>query len=161
MIHQRTRLKENKPITNPHPWSLLPEEAYLDVMLAALDHLSAGVAAMHRANVIHRDIKPSNVMLDQDGNAWLTDLGLAKLMDESGVTRSGQRLGTVGFMAPEQDRADQLVDFRADLFGLGATIYYCLTLQKPFGEANAREHSPPPAPASPPVRVPSARGSSR
>ncbi len=85
----------------------------------------------HRHGLIHRDVKPSNIVVTPDWQAKLLDFGLA-LHPQRRVTMPGTLLGTVGYMAPEQARDPQTVDARADLFGLGATMYWALTGREPF-----------------------------
>ncbi|MCO5168717.1 MAG: tetratricopeptide repeat protein [Planctomycetes bacterium] len=103
---------------------------------AALAHaLAQGLAAVHALGVLHRDLKPQNVIVATDGRPLLTDFGLAKdtLVPEPGLTESGQFMGTVGYVAPEQARG-QLgrVDGRADVYGMGATLYHMLAGAPPF-----------------------------
>jgi response regulator RpfG family c-di-GMP phosphodiesterase/serine/threonine protein kinase len=86
----------------------------------------------HRHGLVHRDIKPSNVIVLPDGQAKLLDFGLARLPGEERLTRTGAQLGTVGYMAPEQARNAHGADARADIFGLGATLFYAVTGQAPF-----------------------------
>jgi response regulator RpfG family c-di-GMP phosphodiesterase len=99
----------------------------------------------HRLGLIHRDIKPSNVIVTPDGQAKLLDFGLARLPGEERLTRTGAQLGTVGYMAPEQSRNAHAVDARADVFGLGATLFYALTGQAPFAHVLAALGPPPSA----------------
>ena len=99
----------------------------------------------HRLDLIHRDIKPSNVIVTPDHTAKLLDFGLARLPGEERLTRTGAQLGTIGFMAPEQSRNAHAVDGRADVFGLGATLFYALTGQAPFGDLMAALGPPPSA----------------
>jgi serine/threonine protein kinase len=87
----------------------------------------------HQSGILHRDIKPANLLLDQRGNLWITDFGLARCRGEGDVTRTGDLLGTLRCMSPEQALAKpNLVDQRADLYSLGATLYELLTLEPVF-----------------------------
>ena len=83
----------------------------------------------HERGIVHRDIKPSNLILDDEGNTWLTDFGLAKT-DEDAVTQTGDLVGTLRYMAPEQFQG--ISDERSDIYALGLTLYELLTLQTPF-----------------------------
>jgi serine/threonine protein kinase/Flp pilus assembly protein TadD len=84
----------------------------------------------HSMGVVHRDIKPGNLMLDEGGNLWVTDFGLAKLSTAVELTMSGDLLGTLRYMSPEQALARHgLVDHRTDVYSLGATLYELLTLR--------------------------------
>jgi eukaryotic-like serine/threonine-protein kinase len=88
-----------------------------------------GLAYANSRRVIHRDIKPSNLLLDHAGVVWITDFGLAKGEDE-GLSQSGDILGTLRYMAPERFRGEG--DARADIYGLGLTLYELLTLRPAF-----------------------------
>ena len=83
---------------------------------------------------MHRDIKPANLLLDVARNVWLTDFGLARLESEASATITGDVLGTLRYMSPEQARGDRhVVDPRSDIYGLGATLYELLTLSPLVG----------------------------
>jgi response regulator RpfG family c-di-GMP phosphodiesterase len=97
------------------------------------------LAEAHRNGLIHRDVKPSNVVVTLDWQAKLLDFGLA-LHPQRRVTVPGTLLGTIGYMAPEQARDPQSVDARADLFGLGATMYWALTGREPFADTGNAIH---------------------
>ncbi len=94
----------------------------------------------HDQGVLHRDIKPSNLMLDREGKLFVTDFGLARIEADAGMTMTGDLLGTLRYMAPEQALAKRVVvDHRADIYSLGATLYELLTLQPAFGETDRSE----------------------
>lgn len=94
----------------------------------------------HEAGVVHRDIKPANLLLDLRGNVWVTDFGLAMFKDESGLTMTGELLGTLRYMSPEQTFAKRgLVDRRADVYSLGATLYELVTLVAVFAGHDRQE----------------------
>ena len=81
----------------------------------------------HLSGVLHRDIKPANLLLDAAGTVWVTDFGLAKLIEHDDVSKSGGVSGTLRYMAPEQLSGD--TDPRSDIFSVGLTLYELLTLQ--------------------------------
>lgn len=85
----------------------------------------------HRQNVVHRDVKPANVLLAHDGRPLLTDFGIARLLDEKGLTRTGTSMGTPEYMAPEQVQG-QPTDPRTDIYSLGLVLYEMLAGWVPF-----------------------------
>ncbi len=87
----------------------------------------------HDAGVVHRDIKPANLLMDARGAVWVTDFGLAQVATDVGLTQTGDLLGTLRYMSPEQAAGRrQPVDHRTDIYSLGATLYEMLTLQPIF-----------------------------
>ena len=92
----------------------------------ALDHA-------HTVGVVHRDIKPSNLLLDERGKAWVTDFGLAHIEAGGTLTLTGDLLGTLRYMSPEQASGQRLpVDHCTDIYSLGVTLYELLTLEPAF-----------------------------
>src|SRR5262249_48671663 len=93
----------------------------------------------HSVGIVHRDIKPANLMIDGQGKLWVTDFGLARTASDAGLTMTGDVLGTLRYMSPEQALAKHgLVDHRTDIYSLGATLYELLT-GKPAVKGKDRE----------------------
>jgi serine/threonine protein kinase len=87
----------------------------------------------HEMGVVHRDVKPANLLVDEQNNLWITDFGLAQLGASAGLTMTGDLLGTLRYMSPEQALAKRgLVDQRTDIYALGATLYELAALQPLF-----------------------------
>ena len=94
----------------------------------------------HQEGIIHRDIKPANLLVDAKGNLWITDFGLARLQSDSGLTITGDLLGTLRYMSPEQALGKRgFLDHRTDIYSLGATLYELLTLQPAFDGRDRQE----------------------
>ncbi len=94
--------------------------------------IAGALGAVHEKGVIHRDLKPDNIRVTTEGQPKLMDFGLAKTMEGTvALTKVGAMVGTALYMAPEQCRGAQL-DYRADLYALGAVLYWALTGQPPF-----------------------------
>jgi tetratricopeptide (TPR) repeat protein len=116
----------------------LPDHARLTPHAPAYWRSVAGLGAQvagaldyaHRQGVLHRDIKPANLLLDNQGTAWITDFGLAKLAEQDDLTGSGGVVGTLRYMAPEQWEGEP--DSRSDIYMLGLTLYELLTFRPAF-----------------------------
>lgn len=94
----------------------------------------------HRSGTIHRDIKPANLMLDHGGNVWITDFGLAHVATDVSLTATGDIVGTMRYMSPEQAGGKGAVlDGRTDIYSLGATLYELLTLHPIFESTSRHE----------------------
>ncbi|MBW8875343.1 MAG: serine/threonine-protein kinase [Acidobacteria bacterium] len=93
--------------------------------------IAAGLAAAHAKGIVHRDVKPANVIVAPDGRVKIVDFGIAKLPDQSRLTRDGTAVGTAGYMAPEQIRGDA-IDARTDVWALGIVLYEMVTGRSPF-----------------------------
>jgi response regulator RpfG family c-di-GMP phosphodiesterase len=93
--------------------------------------IASALEAAHRCNLVHRDVKPSNVRLTPNGLAKLLDFGLVRQFGQR-LTVTGSTLGTPEYLAPEQAADASTVDIRADIYGLGGVLFWCLTGQAPF-----------------------------
>lgn len=92
-----------------------------------------GLHAAHEAGIVHRDIKPSNLLVNHEGKLWIADFGLARMNNDSSLTRSGDLVGTMRYMSPEQSRGNSAtVDGRSDIYSLGATLYELLAGRPAF-----------------------------
>jgi serine/threonine protein kinase len=114
--------------------ALIDEEGALDPTRAAtiVSQVASALDAAHDKGLVHRDVKPANVLLDRGDRAYLTDFGLTKRRESvSGLTKTGQFLGTVDYAAPEQFEGKPL-DRRADVYSLGCVAFECLTGRVPY-----------------------------
>ena len=94
----------------------------------------------HEMGVVHRDIKPANLLLDAGRNLWITDFGLAQIQTDAGLTMTGDLVGTIRYMSPEQALGKRVpIDHRTDSYSLGVTLYELLTLQPAFGAIDRQE----------------------
>jgi len=105
----------------------LPPAAAAQLGLRLLD----GMEAAHRSGIVHRDVKPGNIMVFDDGSLKLADFGVASVVGHPSLTRTGLVVGTPSYMAPEQVRGERSSP-AADLWGLGATLYYTVDGRPPF-----------------------------
>jgi serine/threonine protein kinase/WD40 repeat protein/tetratricopeptide (TPR) repeat protein len=96
--------------------------------------VAEALAYAHRQGILHRDIKPSNLILDVQGTVWITDFGLAKAEDADELTRTGDVVGTIRYMAPERFEGTSVP--QGDIYALGVTLYEMLTLRPAFDDAN-------------------------
>jgi serine/threonine protein kinase len=104
--------------------------------------VAGAIAYAHSEGVIHRDLKPGNILIDKDGTPRVTDFGLAKRVEgeASGLTVTGQVLGTPSYMPPEQARGDSAnITQLADVYSLGAVLYCLVTGRPPFQAASPVE----------------------
>ena len=127
--------------------------------MAMIGKCAKALDAAHQAGVIHRDVKPGNILVLDDGNIKVVDFGIARAHGESGLTATGQVMGTVAYVSPEQ-LYDEELSGATDLYSLGIVAYECLAGVKPFtGDAPAAviraqlQQEPPPLPDDIPSEV--------
>jgi serine/threonine protein kinase len=129
-----------------------------------LTQVASALDAAHAAGVLHRDVKPANILLDQAGNAYLADFGIARSLaeDVTKLTSTGDYVGTLDYMAPERLMRDNAVDAASDVYSLACVLFQCLTGRVPFpapdtvGKLAAQLNDPPPAPSLFDRRIPPA-----
>src|SRR5437867_1964902 len=106
---------------------------WFDAAAKLVAEVAEGLHYAHGRGIIHRDIKPANLMLSREGHLCVADFGLARMLQEPGMTVSGSFIGTPAYMSPEQIAAGRMkIDQRTDIYSLGAVLYELLTLQRPF-----------------------------
>jgi serine/threonine protein kinase len=103
----------------------------LDEILRLAAGAGAGLDALHAAGLVHRDVKPSNIMLTEEGSALLTDFGMAKGPAYTVLTRAGQVVGTLDYLAPELIKGQEATP-ATDLYALGCVVYECVAGEPPF-----------------------------
>jgi eukaryotic-like serine/threonine-protein kinase len=119
----------------------------------------AGIGAAHEMGIVHRDVKPANIMLNRRGVVKVMDFGIAKVVGERGLTRTGVQLGTVFYMSPEQVKG-KTADVRSDIYALGVTLYELLTAHVPFNAASEYDvltdhvNTAPPLPSTHNANIP-------
>ena len=112
-------------ITNTGP---LPEQK----VIWLLNQILEAVGSAHKKGIIHRDIKPSNILLTGDNTVKILDFGIAKILQDKGLTKTGTKMGTIYYMSPEQIKAVKDIDHRTDIYSIGVTLYEMLSGRIPF-----------------------------
>lgn len=122
------------PVASPSGSSHLSTDIqFFDQVARLIAGVADGLDHAHKNGVIHRDIKPSNLLLTSDGRLTINDFGLARVLEQPGMTTTGEFVGTPSYMSPEQITAGRTpLDHRTDIYSLGATLYELIALQPPF-----------------------------
>lgn len=103
--------------------------------------IALGLQHAHQKGLVHRDVNPQNILIDRDGTAKLTDLGLALHLGDQGdaVTREGATVGTFDYISPEQARSSRAITIRSDIYSLGCSFYHILAGRVPFPQPSLPE----------------------
>jgi serine/threonine protein kinase len=133
----------------------------MDTILNILMQIAPALDYAHSKNVLHRDLKPSNVLIDDDGGAYLTDFGIARITGDQNMTNITTQgvVGTPSYMSPEQAQGQQL-DHRSDIYALGVMLFEMATGRRPFESdtpysvAVMQVTTPPPSPRSYNAKIP-------
>jgi serine/threonine protein kinase len=105
----------------------------LPTAVAVCLNVAGALDALHASGLVHRDVKPENILLDEEGTAYITDFGLAKVTEGSVLTRPGQALGSMDYMSPEQIRGEE-VSAETDVYALGCVMFECMCGAPPFAD---------------------------
>ena len=117
-----------------------------------IEQVASALNAAHRAGLVHRDVKPSNILLAEDDFAYLIDFGIARVTGETGLTGTGNVIGTWPYMAPERFSTGRS-DKSSDIYALACVLYECLTANRPFPGESVEQQiaghltTPPPQPS--------------
>ena len=110
---------------------ILAGELDAERTLAILGPVASALDAAHEAGLVHRDVKPQNILVGADDRAYLADFGLGRPVDEGGLTKTGELVGTLDYLSPEQVLGKP-ASARSDIYALGAVLYECLTGVVPY-----------------------------
>jgi serine/threonine protein kinase len=111
----------------------------LEAVAQVMEQITSALSIAHRNNVIHRDLKPGNILLDEDGNTYLADFGIAKDLDmKADATAPDVVVGSLDYLSPEQARSEPVTQ-RTDIYSLGVVLYEMLTGKHPFAECSSIE----------------------
>src|ERR671915_2566460 len=107
----------------------------MDEAIAYAIEIARALGCAHSHNIVHRDVKPQNVLIDEEGSAKVTDFGIARTLDQEGLTADGRVLGTTDYVSPEQALGHD-VNGQSDIYSLGVVLYEMLTGHVPFHGEN-------------------------
>lgn len=106
----------------------IPEQRAIWILSQMLE----AVGFAHKRGIIHRDIKPGNILLTKDDTVKILDFGIAKILQDKGITKTGTKMGTIYYMSPEQIKAVKDIDYRTDIYSIGVSFYEMLSGRVPF-----------------------------
>jgi len=121
-----------------HQW--LAEDRFdLNDVIRLTGQIADALDYAHRNGVLHRDVKPANVLMDDEGNGFLSDFGIARILESNLRLTGGNIIGTPAYLSPEQCKGSNVIDGRADQYALGIMLYQMVTGNLPFLEVNAMQ----------------------
>lgn len=131
--------KSDPPGRKPSPPFTLADRVHregpmaLDLAIGLVEKLCRAIEYAHSCGIVHRDLKPTNILLDESGEPKIVDFGLARVRtgQVTPLTQPGEKMLSLGYGAPEQEADASLADERADVYGLGALLYFCITGKNP------------------------------
>jgi serine/threonine-protein kinase len=141
-VHQNSPFLVMEYIEGPTVAELIARQGRLEIAVAARigRDVALGLHHLSEKKLVHRDVNPRNILIDTEGRAKLTDLGLAIFEEQlSQVTTEGSTVGTFDYISPEQARHSRGVDIRSDLYSLGCSLYHMISGHPPFPEGNLAE----------------------
>lgn len=141
-VHQNSPFLVMEYIEGPTVAELIARQGRLEIPVAARigRDVSLGLHHLAEKRLVHRDVNPRNILIDKEGRAKLTDLGLAIFEEQlSQVTTEGSTVGTFDYISPEQARHSRGVDIRSDIYSLGCSLYHMIAGHPPFPEGNLAE----------------------
>jgi serine/threonine protein kinase/tetratricopeptide (TPR) repeat protein len=135
-----TATVNTKPIAALSTLRSTTDAAYFRTIAELGIQAAEGLDYAHEHGIIHRDIKPANLLVDAESRLWITDFGLAQVQGDARMTMTGDLVGTLRYMSPEQALAKRVVvDHRTDIYSLGATLYELLTHQSAYSATDRQE----------------------
>jgi serine/threonine protein kinase/Flp pilus assembly protein TadD len=133
-------VRQTKPIAALSTVRSTRDAAYFRTVAQLGIQAAEALDYAHEHGIVHRDIKPANLLVDAESRLWITDFGLAQVQSDARLTMTGDLVGTLRYMSPEQALAKRVVvDHRTDVYSLGATLYELLTLEPAFGGTDRQE----------------------
>lgn len=115
----KSRMKRGQRFTN-------------DELVKWWNQLVSALTYTHQSGIVHRDIKPGNIFIDSNGNVRLLDFGIAKVRESISITQTGQKLGTLMYMSPEQVKDSKKIDYRTDIYSLAVTFVHLISAKNPY-----------------------------
>lgn len=104
-----------------------------------LSQIIEGLDAIHQKSIVHRDLKPHNIFITREKTIKILDFGLAKLIDFTSITSTGDMIGSPLYMSPEQVKDSKNIDYRSDYYSLGVILFELITKEYPYGQLESRE----------------------